>query len=137
MVISALPYRVRIPDSSHVDVFSITALKTIIATLQGVSVLYTLLGVLRGTAVLTLMSFDIIFYPLAIIGLLRLCAATWLTDDYVYADVKIAPRKQNSSRYNATSNNGGIFLLNPNDNLDPWLSTPLRPEAQLKAPKFS
>jgi MFS family permease len=62
-------------------------LKTVITTLQGGAAAYSLVGSFLGlpnVGFITLMGLDMVFYPLAILGLLRLCAAAWLTEDFAY-----------------------------------------------------
>ena len=87
MVTACAPHCLRLPEHTHVEVASLTTLKTIITTLQGVSALYILIGAMSGAAlpgVAIGFGIDAVFFPLAILGLLRLCAATWLTEDFVY-----------------------------------------------------
>ncbi|KAJ5023552.1 hypothetical protein J3E72DRAFT_8050 [Bipolaris maydis] len=82
-------YCLRYPETTHARPFSLTSLKTVITTLQGVSALMTLIGAISGSTMLVGrvgFGVDTIFFPLAILGLLRLCAAPWLTADYVYQD---------------------------------------------------
>ncbi|KAE8416415.1 hypothetical protein BDV36DRAFT_310119 [Aspergillus pseudocaelatus] len=80
----------RIPRHHRTEIWSIDSIKTVIITLQGVQALVVLV---RGVLALAnignqpynaTISMSTIFYPLAVIGLLRLFAAPWLTDDYAY-----------------------------------------------------
>ena len=87
MVNTAAPHCTRLPDHTRVRLWSATALKSIVTTLQGLSAVYSLIGGLVGVPGLdfiTIMGLDMVFFPLAILGLLRLCAATWLADDFEY-----------------------------------------------------
>lgn len=87
MVTACAPHCLRLPEHTHVEVASLTTLKTVITTLQGVSALYLLIGAISGAAlpgVAIGFGIDAVFFPLAILGLLRLCAAMWLTEDFVY-----------------------------------------------------
>ena len=73
----------RVPRRSIVNPLSSSAIKTLIVTLQGVGALYT---ITRADYALHL-SLATIFSPLAILGLLRLPAALWLTDDRAFSDL--------------------------------------------------
>ena len=87
MATACAPHCLRLPEHTHVEVASLTTMKTVITTLQGVSALYLLVGAMSGAAlpgVAIGFGIDAVFFPLAILGLLRLCAATWLTEDFVY-----------------------------------------------------
>jgi hypothetical protein len=60
-------------------------LTTLIVTIQGVMALKNLIdGVSASSSYGATLSISSIFYPLAFFGLLRLFAAMWLTDDYLY-----------------------------------------------------
>jgi hypothetical protein len=98
-------YGFRIVRTSRI--FSVTMLKTTITILQGVADLYPLIeGLLdlsdSNANVLSVLNTDYLpnidfnmfamivgvdrlFFPLAISGLLRLCAAPWLTEDFYYS----------------------------------------------------
>ncbi|XP_014562415.1 hypothetical protein COCVIDRAFT_84363, partial [Bipolaris victoriae FI3] len=89
MTSATAQYCLRYPETTHARPLSLTTLKTVITTLQGVSALMILIGAISGSSMLSGrvgFGVDTIFFPLAILGLLRLCAAAWLTDDYVYQD---------------------------------------------------
>ncbi|KAF2011691.1 hypothetical protein BU24DRAFT_287178 [Aaosphaeria arxii CBS 175.79] len=82
------PHCIRYPEHTYVRIFSIATFKTLITTLQGVAAVYTLVGSLTGLAdvdFIQQLGVDMIFYPLAVIGLLRLCAGVWLTEEFEYA----------------------------------------------------
>jgi hypothetical protein len=88
LVIAATPYCLRYPDHNIVPLFSSTTVKTIFTTLQGASAVYALVALQFGAKDLSFsvfMAVDMIFFPLAVLGLLRLCAALWLVDDFEYA----------------------------------------------------
>lgn len=80
------PYAFRLPAHHRVRLFSGSALTTVIITVQGVMAIKTLIGGLDGTDASYSITINIssIFYPLAVFGLLRIFAAMWLTDDYLY-----------------------------------------------------
>ena len=81
-------YCVTLPRSTHATLISGSTVKTLIVTLQGANSLYYLIwsdflttnvGDFMSTA-----SVGSLFSPLAILGLLRLVACFWLTEDFVY-----------------------------------------------------
>jgi len=78
-------YCVTPPPSSHASVFSWEFIKTAIVTLQGVQSVYVFGGGIAGTTIMPRFALDTIFFPAAFLGLLRLFAAVWLTDEYAYA----------------------------------------------------
>lgn len=85
MISRGLPYCTHLPEHSRVEFVSWEMGKTIIITLQGAQPLYCLISILTGSmAINPNMALDGIFPSLALLGLLRLCAALWLTDDFVY-----------------------------------------------------
>lgn len=73
----------RRPNHHRVRLFSGSTLTTIIITIQGVLAIKTLVDGVVGSYALTI-NISSIFYPLAVFGLLRIFAAMWLTDDYLY-----------------------------------------------------
>lgn len=74
----------RFSKHSRVQLVSSSASKTVVITFQGVQACYALLAGLNGSFGLT-SGVHTIFFPLAILGLLRLPAALWLSDEYGYA----------------------------------------------------
>ncbi|KAK6064695.1 hypothetical protein SCUP234_12897 [Seiridium cupressi] len=94
-VSQATVHCIQTPKHARVRIWSVTMLKTLIITAQGVAALYTLAGSLAGTVSFNAaMGLDTIFFPLATLGLLRLCAAAWLTDDFAYMfreDIQMRP----------------------------------------------
>ncbi|OWP06930.1 hypothetical protein B2J93_9528 [Marssonina coronariae] len=80
-------YCIKPPECTRSPILSKSFAKTVIVTVQGVQAAYALIGGLSGSSDLaTSVSISSIFFPLAVIGLLRLFAAPWLTDDFVYAE---------------------------------------------------
>ena len=76
------------PKRTHVDFFSMSAVKTIIITMQGVQAIYAIgIGVTPNHDYCKVISLDNIFSLLAIIGLFRLPAAFWLMDENTYKDI--------------------------------------------------
>jgi hypothetical protein len=134
MVELAAPWCIKVPESSHVELLSITMLKTFIVTLQGASALYALVKFLRGTGDMP-MGLDTIFFPLATFGLLRLFAAAWLTEDYAYTELR-HPSKELSQR-NRKFNKNGMMLVSIHDGTELWPNTPLEVEAGFQPPNAS
>lgn len=140
MVLAAAPHALRSPEHTHVEIFSLTMLKTIITTMQGISALYSLIGLLAGVSGLSftnVIGVDMVFFPLAILGLLRLCAAAWLTEDFEYSS-----RVESSSRMTQRGSQGRVVIdldndLKSGDFLDPFLSTPYQPAPRFKTPSSS
>ena len=76
------------PEKSRAKLLSWSSLKSIVTTLQGVQAVYffsTDLSDMVSCPYAYSLAVDSIFSPLATMGLLRLCAAVWLTDDFTYS----------------------------------------------------
>ncbi|KAF1956835.1 hypothetical protein CC80DRAFT_394753, partial [Byssothecium circinans] len=141
LALTAIPYCVRLPDCTHVRVVSGTVLKTVITTLQGLGALYTLaasLGQSYGIQVVHAFAVDNIFLPLAILGLLRFFAATWLTEDLFYS-LPENLRGATSPQENSFSVTAQCHLkaINSYDNLDPCLMKAFELEGRFKPPRSS
>ncbi|KAL5317910.1 hypothetical protein ACEPPN_015012 [Leptodophora sp. 'Broadleaf-Isolate-01'] len=76
-------YCLRQPTHHRVRLLSGSTLTTLIITIQGVMAIKTLIDGVGGSYAYTI-NISSIFYPLAVFGLLRIFAAMWLTDDYLY-----------------------------------------------------
>ncbi|KAI1087293.1 hypothetical protein F5B19DRAFT_497514 [Rostrohypoxylon terebratum] len=90
MVTLSSPYCTRLPRDTRVNLFSTEFLKTVIVTLQGLqNVVSIVLALGDGShsrdGFVTYMGVDLIFFPLAFIGLVRLFCAIWLTDEFMYS----------------------------------------------------
>jgi hypothetical protein len=80
-------YCLKFPDNSRATIFSKNFVKTVVITIQGVqAIIFLIEGFTTPSVFLTNIAIDTIFFPLAVLGLLRLCAALWLTEDYLYAE---------------------------------------------------
>jgi len=81
-------YCVSLPRSKHATLISGSTAKTLIVTLQGANSLYYLLWsnfeTTNASNFVSTTSVGSLFSPLAIIGLLRLVACFWLTEDFAY-----------------------------------------------------
>jgi hypothetical protein len=126
MIAATSSYCLLKPQTSHLDLLSTTSLKTVIVTMQGAAALYSLIGGITYSgaidAPIAKMGLDVIFSPLAVIGLLRLCAATWLTEDFAYTNLE--------NLVHIPLRNGGmldedsLLQFSTDDDLDPWLVAP-------------
>jgi hypothetical protein len=80
-------YCLKFPDNSRATIFSKSFVKTVVITIQGVQAFIFLIGGFTANSVfVSNIAIDTIFFPLAVLGLFRLCAAPWLTEDYFYAE---------------------------------------------------
>jgi hypothetical protein len=106
-------YAYRLPPHHRVRLFSGSALMTVIITVQGVMAIKTLVGGLDGTDAAYSLSINIgsIFYPLAVLGLLRIFAGMWLTDDYLYLGDIESVRTNTNSSVNVTASKEDPSLL--------------------------
>ncbi|ETS79349.1 hypothetical protein PFICI_09202 [Pestalotiopsis fici W106-1] len=85
MVVASLPFCGLLPDGTTVGI-SVELFKTIITTFQGAQTATILFGGLNGAVSFDgFLAMDSIFISLALLGLLRLFAAMWLVDDFVYS----------------------------------------------------
>lgn len=81
MIQRSQDFCVRAPKHHHIDPLSGSTIVTLIVTLQGIQAIYS---IIHGDAYSASVAINTIFYPLAALSLLRLPAALWLTNDYVY-----------------------------------------------------
>ena len=137
MILAADPYCLRYPESTHVRLFSLTVVKTIITTLQGISAAYSLIGLLAGIRVINLnphLGVDQVFMPLAVLGLLRLFPAAWLSEDFTYASV----HEKSSKSFRSSSLSQAMLELNTShESLDPFLMAPPHLGVRFKSPRSS
>lgn len=90
MMIKSRAYCTRLPEKNHALLLSETGVKTIVVTFQGVQAIWEFIIAPRsftkspGAEALSLPS---LFMPFAMLGLLRLPATLWLSDDGAYAKV--------------------------------------------------
>ncbi|KAM7207842.1 hypothetical protein V8F20_001884 [Naviculisporaceae sp. PSN 640] len=90
MVEATLPCCARLPEHTRVSVFSGEMLKTIVVSLQGGQVVFIALGIFgmcdldEGLSFASRMGLDFIFFPVALLGLMRVFACLWVTEDFSY-----------------------------------------------------
>ncbi|KAH6660369.1 hypothetical protein BKA67DRAFT_49621 [Truncatella angustata] len=93
MLERALPYATRLPEGPMVRLLSLEMLKTVIVFLQGIQAVTSILGNFTSTGDYTTMdAVSGLFIPIGACGLLRLCAALWLTDDFHFAISDESPK---------------------------------------------
>lgn len=127
LAIYAAPYCTRNPESTHVKIVSGTMVKTVITTLQGVAALYSTLAAAFGPhlpGAFYYYGLDSIFFPLAALGLFRLSAAPWLTEDFQYGSWR-ETSKGESLWLRQTDQH--IQLRHASETLDPFLTPSAHP----------
>ena len=102
MVASSFPYIAQLPERSRVILLSASSLKSLIVAIQGLSALWLLVGNLTGGFYAASLAVDSIFGPLAVFGLLRLCAAFWLIEYFVYSYIQVDNGDKTQENENAT-----------------------------------
>ncbi|KAI6080591.1 hypothetical protein F4821DRAFT_251176 [Hypoxylon rubiginosum] len=93
VAIISLEHCTHLPATAHTEIASLELFKTVIVTLQGSSAVVILSRSLTGQyteSFATLLGVDSIFWPFSIIGLVRLCCAFWLTDNYSFSGLTLA-----------------------------------------------
>jgi hypothetical protein len=79
---------IKVPGQTYVPLLSASSLTTIILILQGVQASFIIFsGFNPDTTYRPPQGLPTLFIPIAILGLMRLPAALWLSDDYGYLDV--------------------------------------------------
>ncbi|GAW17408.1 hypothetical protein ANO14919_068650 [Xylariales sp. No.14919] len=98
MLTRSLPHCTYLPGSTHAETFSDETFKSIVTSLQGIQASYLFILSFSGTffADIEYLGADRIFYPLAILGLLRLFAAPWLSHDFRYTS-RVNPDKSSEA----------------------------------------
>lgn len=87
MIERSRPYCIKPPEATRTLLLSKSSFKTLIVTLEGLQSISTLIGSFNGQLEMAkTLSIGSIFFPLSVLGLLRLCAAPWLTDEFVYEE---------------------------------------------------
>lgn len=123
--------RLSLPESTWVPVFSSDMLKTLVITLQGCQATYTIASSLvgddeRSMSKMNSLALDTIFFPLAVMGLLRLFSAFWLTSDYAYAETPDNAAFEMRRRSVETGGTDGDATLLGDWNVTPTCCTPVR-----------
>ncbi|KAH7148131.1 hypothetical protein DER46DRAFT_672220 [Fusarium sp. MPI-SDFR-AT-0072] len=110
---------IQLPDNDRVSLLSRDTTKSLIVTIQGLQALVLLLGCQlnwNGPKFTPWMAVDMIFFPIALFGLLRLCSCLWLTDEFSFAsleDVHISPPPRSNSYSTASFELLAIDPLTP------------------------
>ena len=93
MMLKSRAFCTRIPSLRRISFVSVSMATTVIVTIQGIQSVYSpLQGYSDGNYAFGL-AFDTIFFSLAFLGLMRIPAALWLTEDFSYADINRIQRR--------------------------------------------
>ncbi|KAK7753812.1 hypothetical protein SLS62_004178 [Diatrype stigma] len=89
MVVASLPFCAHQPEHARAALISREMAKTVIVTLQGlqagIPIVVGLTTTRAAASFVHWVGIDTVFSPLAVLGLLRLFCAFWLTDDFSYS----------------------------------------------------
>ncbi|RYN43580.1 hypothetical protein AA0114_g10189 [Alternaria tenuissima] len=99
---------IRLPLRSHAELLSKSFVNTVIATLQGVQALYGLLLVDNFN---NDMSLTTVSLPLALLGLMGLPSALWITDGFAYNHYDINLSNKRASQVTTTTKAGYHELI--------------------------
>jgi hypothetical protein len=108
MITEGRKYCIRLPPRSHAELLSKSFVNTVIATLQGVQALYELLLVENFNNNMNLAT---VFLPLALIGLIRLPSALWITDGFAYNHYDMNLSNKRASEVTTTTKAGYHELI--------------------------
>jgi hypothetical protein len=108
LIIEGRKYCIRLPPRSHAELLSKSFVNAVIATLQGVQALYELLLVENFSNNMNLAT---VFLPLALIGLIRLPSALWITDGFAYNHYDINLNNKRASEVTTTTKAGYHELI--------------------------
>ncbi|KAH8882997.1 hypothetical protein GQ53DRAFT_664608 [Thozetella sp. PMI_491] len=98
MAARSLMFALRFPQTGHSPLFSADTAKTVVTTLQGLQTLAMFYGpIVDKTEKPPSFALGSLFSGVALWGLIRLLAARWLTDDFVYRTSNEAPRPSEDS----------------------------------------
>lgn len=78
----------KLPKKPRATIFSKSFVKTAVISVQGVQAVIVLLRGFSDPVLVQNIAIDTVFFPLAVLGLLRIFAAPWLTEDYFYAELE-------------------------------------------------
>ncbi|KAI0540437.1 hypothetical protein GGR58DRAFT_146433 [Xylaria digitata] len=85
MITRSLPHCTYLPSHSQAEIFSDETFKSIVTALQGIQAAQLFISSFTHDVTdLKFLGADLIFYPLAALGLFRLFAAPWLSNDFKY-----------------------------------------------------
>lgn len=79
----------KLPEEKHVPVLSASSLATVVLTLQGVQAIFLIIAALIPNVPYHIgLGLPYVFFPLGCLGLPRLLAAFWLSNDYGYLNTE-------------------------------------------------
>ncbi|KAF1832330.1 hypothetical protein BDW02DRAFT_484764, partial [Decorospora gaudefroyi] len=109
MIMEARKHCLRLPPKSHAALLSKSFVNTVIVTLQGVLAVYQLTSLDEFNINLNL---GTVFLPIALLGLVRLPSALWITDDFAYTCYDCDTNSINGpASQKATANEAGYYEL--------------------------
>lgn len=88
MMVRSRAFCTRVPSLSRIRFASISAATTVIVTIQGVQSVYSPAQGFFDGSYSYQVSFETVFLSIAFLGLMRLPAALWLTEDFSYSNVE-------------------------------------------------
>jgi hypothetical protein len=89
MMIQSRDLATKLPASTHVRLFSASGLGTLVVILQAVQFIYSLTQLLVPKSTTRFSDgLPSIFFPLAFLGLVRILAAPWLSNEYGYTEIE-------------------------------------------------
>ncbi|KAF2872014.1 hypothetical protein BDV95DRAFT_449665, partial [Massariosphaeria phaeospora] len=98
MMIKSRVYCERQPRYTTVQLFSVSSGQTVIITAQGIQAVALIInGITKFSRFFIRIGMPNIFFPFAILGLVRLCAAMWLTEDYTYLQRQVVECESEAS----------------------------------------
>jgi hypothetical protein len=121
MIREGRKYCIRLPPRSHAELLSKSFANTVIVTLQGVQALYELLSMAKFNNNNNLAT---IFLPLALLSLIRLPSALWITDGFAYNHYDINLSNKRASQVTTTTKAGYHELIavpSSGDDTPQWL----------------
>ncbi|KAK3370598.1 hypothetical protein B0H63DRAFT_564718 [Podospora didyma] len=105
MVAASAPYVIHLPEKPRATFLSWDTVKTLVVTVQGFQVLYVCFVVsTRLKTMPTSFPVNELFFPVAVLGLQRLWAALWLTDDFAYTPRDISQPSADVGPLHSTAN---------------------------------
>jgi hypothetical protein len=105
---------IKVPEKTHVPLLSASGLTTVVLTLQGVQASFIISSSFDPDSTYHYrQGLPNVFIPIAILGLMRLPAALWLSDDYGYLDIAqtAGDSRRNAETSAATVEEAGDRLL--------------------------
>lgn len=131
MMVRSRAFCTRVPSLGRIRFASISAATTLIVTIQGVQSVYSPAQGFFDGGYSFQISFESVFLSIAFLGLMRLPAALWLTEDFSYSDIDTIRRVEDEpgervelermdSKPDSFRSLASVGLLAINDERLPW-----------------